>query len=216
MTPKIGLKLKMSSSLRRTGIIFAVFFALLVSESAISQASTDAGKPTAKQAVPLSELPTQREAAWKAKKEPRHVDGATLEEIEAAVKTARQAEIKAITSGHIDLVAPEDLEDCRKSMARKVALDAETEARKAWTDTVAKSDAAHKEAKERELVEARKKSHCPSFLSIGISEECVYLLMGYPDRTNEDLRTGKQLVYSNDRYVYIDLRGRVENIQFSR
>jgi hypothetical protein len=72
---------------------------------------------------------------------------------------------------------------------------------------------ADQEKKER--IQGLLDHHCPSHVHIGIPEACVYLLMGNPDHTNEDLRSGKQLVYPDDTYVYIDTDGMVENVQTS-
>ena len=55
-------------------------------------------------------------------------------------------------------------------------------------------------------------SELVTVLSAGTSETCVYLLKGWPNHINTDARSGKQLVYTG-MYVYIDLRGLVENIQ---
>jgi hypothetical protein len=144
----------------------------------------------------------------------------TLEEIEAGVDVARQAEITAIRNGHPEKVAPADTEDCRKVMAKQDA-DAWTARQKAVTDAeIAASDAAAAAAAEKERkVEAKNdradllKHHCPAAVHIGTSVTCVYLILGYPDHTNVDARSGKQLVYPDDTYVYINLRGFVEDFQ---
>jgi hypothetical protein len=199
--------------------LLTMIFALAATQA---QTAPDTGKSTPAVA-PAPRLLTQREAAWKAKKESWTAGGATLEEIQAAVEVARQAEIKAITSGHTELVAPEDVEDCKRAMARAVA--AENEA-KAKAESAARAKASDDAIAARKAAEHRAellKYHCPtsqasvdfprSYIHIGTSEACVYLLLGYPDHINEDALSGKQLVYPNYYYVYINLRGYVENIQ---
>jgi len=66
----------------------------------------------------------------------------------------------------------------------------------------------------------------PSFLStldissvknrtavIGMKESALYWAIGYPERQNDWGRGGKQLIYGNYLFVYVDTGGRVEDVQ---
>ena len=141
-------------------------------------------------------------------------------------EAALENEMKAVRSGHPELVAPEDIDSCQKEIVRQdTAKVAEERARQQSIETTRASDVAKAEREKIEVQqreEERQKelalNHCGTFVWIGTTEHCVYLLDGYPDHTNDDLRSGKQLVYrrgDEDRYIYIDMHGRVENIQTS-
>ena len=129
-------------------------------------------------------LMSQREAAVKTHDELWTAGGgrATLEQIEAGVEKARQAEIAAIKAGHPELVVSQDLEDCQKAMEKPVA-DAAVAAVKAHDLSIATakaSDAAVINAEKRRLAEMRTKYHCPSTVQLGTSEMCVYAIWGGP------------------------------------
>jgi hypothetical protein len=156
----------------------------------------------------LKHLPTQEEAAQQAKNQAQaggiqaFLHQSTL--IDDAVYDARANEIKAIASGHSELVAPEDLESCKQA----IMLDTKTRA----------EDTAKNAAVERNYNATQallEKYHCGSYVHIGITERCVFILMGGPLHINDDELAGMtQLVYDHG-YIYIDKNGRVENIQSS-
>jgi len=50
-------------------------------------------------------------------------------------------------------------------------------------------------------------------IRIGMTRDDLECLLGRPDHTNYDARSGEQMVYANGTYVYVDKRGRVVNFQ---
>ena len=160
----------------------------------------------------LKYLPTQKEAAQKAKDQSQTGGIQALlhqsMSIDDAVHDARAEEITAITSGHSELVAPEDLDDCKQA----IMLNAEKKAEDAAKNAVILRA---RNIAQAQLKDQLEKNHCDSYVHIGITETCVFILMGGPLHTNDDELAGiMQLVYDHD-YIYIDKNGRVENIQSS-
>jgi len=138
---------------------------------------------TKKEVTLTQRLPSKGEALEKIRREKSALGGASVEDSYNAVIAAQAAEVNAIRSGHPELVALEDL-----AGAKEVA-------------------------KQEDRQDRLDLHHCPSVVRIGIEEACVYILLGYPDHTNDDALSGKQLVYPHDYFVYVDHDGIVENIQ---
>ncbi len=142
--------------------------------------------------APCTSLPTQSEAALRIQSEAasakRHI---SQDEIKKAQNDALQSEIAGVASGSCWTE-----EGYRAYVAKlRAAIESEED------EATAKANA-----------ELRKQCGGTK-IRIGMSERCVYKILGYPDHTNEDALSGKQLVYSNDLFVYIDRQGRVEDIQ---
>lgn len=133
-------------------------------------------------------LPTAREAAFRVGIAAWAPDGITLEEIKAlqriAYNDALQTEIKAAASGTCYTKEGEEGYAAQRKAQREALLD-----------------------------EALRKRCGGAPVRVGMSEDCVYILLGKPNHINKEVRSGKQLVYSNNHIVYINLDGRVENIQ---
>ncbi len=117
-----------------------------------------------------------------------------------AYDSARSRELEAIASGNEQLISPEERESLKRE---KAAAEAAGQALETEEDV------------ERNRQRAIASNHCPIQVQIGTTETCVHLLMGEPDKSNDDALSGKQLVYPHDAYVYIGLDGRVEDIQKS-
>jgi hypothetical protein len=175
--------------------IVAVVTLLAMSISCHSQTPAPA-KPD----HPVTLLPTQKQAAEKAKED--SLNGglqAYLHQqalIDDAVADAERAEIKAIISGHPELVAPEDMESCQKAIADAAKAKEEYDALqrdKARTDALLKQ------------------FNCPSSVQIGIKEICVTILMGAPEHTVDDVLYGKMLVFKDGTEVFLK-DGTVTNI----
>jgi hypothetical protein len=169
-------------------------------EKTKAQIDTDAAEVIKRMNAPRSpspKLPTPPQAAAKVNHDAAAAGKlASSAEMETAWKAARKAEIDAVRSGHGNSVDPSDLEECQR------AIEVED-----FNARQAKYEASKKEDLTR--------NHCSEEVQIGTSETCVYLLMGYPDQTNVDSLSGKQLVYPNDRFVYINTQGNVEDVQSS-
>lgn len=50
-------------------------------------------------------------------------------------------------------------------------------------------------------------------VAIGMKESALYWAIGYPERQNDWGRGGKQLIYGDYLFVYVDIGGRVEDVQ---
>jgi hypothetical protein len=136
----------------------------------------------------------------------------TLEDVEKAVDDVRQQEVKAFNAGHPEFITPADLEDVKKAVAEQVQKAKDDEDRLKSIAVAKASDDAQIKKQDADVARGLKENHCPSHVSIGTAESCVYLLKGWPDHINADALSGKQLVYPHA-YIYINLRGRVEDIQ---
>jgi hypothetical protein len=104
--------------MRYAALLCCLLFAVDASHGQTPQAN----KPTASATVvPIQKLPSQKEAEQKATYDAQHggVQGILHQHtlIDDAVHEARAAEVKAIKSGHPELVAPEDINDCQRAMA---------------------------------------------------------------------------------------------------
>jgi hypothetical protein len=167
---------------------------------------------------------------------PGSLGGKTLQEMQRQVREdTRLKEMKTIREGHPERVAPEDREACMKEVAEQEAAEAAKKAAQAQAEEArlkemaankardAAADKAWAEKERQDHERQMKLNHCPQSVHIGTSETCVYLIEGQPTRVNEDLRSGTQLVYrkyvsdtdTQEKYIYIDLNGRVANVQTS-